>query len=307
MNEDEALLRFIDYLEGVKGYSEYTIISYKNDILEFKDFIHSEKMARDLLSIRNDRVPKNFLSYMSNKNYSNTTINRHLSSLRTFYDYLLKQSIVDDNYFKDIKGMKKPKRLPKVVKENDLVHLFDSIDKTTPLGFRNYVILEILYGCGIRVSELCNMQINQIDFNNETIKIHGKGAKERNVILFEPLKSDLKEYLNLYRKELLIKGHDLYERNVFLNKNGGPLTSRGVRVILDSIIKNTGETYRLSPHMLRHSFATSLLDNGADLRSVQELLGHESLSTTQIYTHVSLEKMKKEYMQSHPRALKKED
>ncbi|MCR5787317.1 MAG: tyrosine-type recombinase/integrase [Acholeplasmatales bacterium] len=304
MTEDEAIDLFCNYLLGVKNYSENTIKSYREDINDFKEFIHEEKMARDILSIRNDRAPNNFKSSLRYKKISISSIDRKLSSLRTFYKYLVKENIVTDNFFTNVETIKKEKRLPHVVKEPELVELFNSIDVKTPLGFRNYVILEVLYGCGLRVSELCDMQISDINFSDSTIKIHGKGNKERIAVLFSELARDLKHYIMYERLVLIKRSSDIENRTVFLNKNGTSLTPRGVRVILDSLIKNAGDTYHLTPHMLRHSFATSMLDHGADLRSVQELLGHENLSTTQIYTHVSIEKMKQQYQEAFPRAKK---
>lgn len=306
MSDEEVIQKYLDYLLGIKNYSPNTIKSYKEDILDFQNFIRSEKMARDLLHIR-DRVANNFKSDLRRKNLSITSIDRKISSLHSFYKYLLKEELVDENYFDKVEAIKKEKRLPRILKEPELKHLFESIDVNTTLGFRNYILLEVLYGCGIRVSELCSMVISDINFSDSTIKIHGKGSKERLVIMFDDLAIDLKHYLKEERLALLRKSIDIDNRTVFLNKNGTSLTPRGVRVILNDIIKDAGETYHLTPHMLRHSFATSMLDHGADLRSVQELLGHESLSTTQIYTHVSLEKMKSEYMMSHPRALKKDE
>ncbi len=304
MTDNEALHNFLDYLFSLKNYSDYTIVSYKRDIEDFIEFVKGEKMAPSILRLRNNRPCKNYLIYMSNQGLASTSINRKLASLRTFYDYLVRQEIVEDNYFSNIESMKKPKRLPSLLKNDEIKNLLSSIDKTTPLGFRNYLIIEILYACGLRVSELCNLEIKQIDLKNETINIVGKGDKERIVVMYEGLEEDLKTYLSNYRITLLQKGNDKECRIVFLNNKGNPLTPRGVRVILNSIIQKMGETHKISPHMLRHSFATALLDNGADLRTVQELLGHENLSTTQIYTHVSVEKIKSEYALSHPRAKK---
>ena len=259
MTDDEALMNFVDYLSSVRNYSENTVISYKTDILEFSDFIKKKKMAPSLTRIMNPLPAKNYLIYMNSLKYSATTINRHLSSLRTFYDFLMKRHVVEKNFFEEIASIKKPKRLPEILKNKEIMDMMNSIDQKTPMGLRNYLIVSILYGCGLRVSEMCALEISNLDFSNETIHIHGKG---------------------------------------------GNLTPRGVRVILNTIIDKMGETYKITPHMLRHSFATALLDNGADLRSVQELLGHSNLSTTQIYTHVSVEKMKSEYMAAHPRAKK---
>ena len=263
-------------------------------------------MARDLIHIRN-KVASNYKVQLKTNKFSVNTINRKISSLTSFYEYLLKEGYVEKNYFDDVESLKKEKRLPHILKESELDYLFKSIDRSTPLGNRNYLILELLYGTGMRVSELCSLNISDLSFSDSTIKIYGKGDKERIVIMFDNLKDDLKNYINNDRLVLLRKSHDIDNRTLLLNKNGTSLTSRGVRIILNDIINKCGETYHITPHMLRHSFATSMLDHGADLRSVQELLGHESLSTTQIYTHVSIEQMKKEYMEAFPRALKKKD
>ncbi len=306
MTEEEAMTEFLDYLRDVKNYSNYTIISYQTDIHEFYEFIHSEKMAAGLLQIRNSRVCKNYISYLSGLNLASTSISRKLSSLRSFYEFLLKNGEVTLNYFDEVEAPKAPKRLPKMIKESEIEMLFQICDQNTPLGLRNYCILEVLYGCGLRVSELCGLKIKDIDFNELSIVVHGKGRKDRIVIMYEQMASDLRRYISTYRLDLLYLSKDQENRSVFLNKNGTTLTPRGVRVILNKLIRDCGETFHLSPHMLRHSFATALLNHGADLRSVQELLGHENLSTTQIYTHVTFENVKKSYELSHPRAQKKD-
>ena len=304
MTDDEALMNFVDYLSSVRNYSENTVISYKTDILEFSDFIKKKKMAPSLTRIMNPLPAKNYLIYMNSLKYSATTINRHLSSLRTFYDFLMKRHVVEKNFFEEIASIKKPKRLPEILKNKEIMDMMNSIDQKTPMGLRNYLIVSILYGCGLRVSEMCALEISNLDFSNETIHIHGKGDKDRIVIMYDELKEKLLKYISFERIELLKKGDNIESRYLSINNHGGNLTPRGVRVILNTIIDKMGETYKITPHMLRHSFATALLDNGADLRSVQELLGHSNLSTTQIYTHVSVEKMKGEYMAAHPRAKK---
>lgn len=304
MNDMEAIAKYIDYLANVKGYSSNTIVGYHKDIEEFLEFIKSERMAAGLLQIRNNRVCKNYISYLSSLKLASTSINRKLSSLRSFYDFLLRNGYANNNYFEEVEAPKAPKRLPKMIKESEIEMLFNVCDLNTPLGLRNYCILEVLYGCGLRVSELCNMQIKDIDFIEHTIIVHGKGSKDRVVIMFEDMANTLKRYISTYRLDLLYHSQKQDNRHVFLNKNGTTLTPRGVRVVLNKLINDCGETFHLSPHMLRHSFATALLNNGADLRSVQELLGHENLSTTQIYTHVSFENIRKSYELSHPRANK---
>lgn len=304
MTNDEAINEFINYLSNERGYSENTFISYKNDIEDFLSFIKTEKMARDLLHIMNSRICQNYISYMSREGLKSTSIHRHISSLSSFYDYLVKEEIVKENFFKDLDTPKIPKRLPKTIKENEIKMLFEICDLDNKLGYRNFCILGVLYGCGLRVSELCNMEIKDIDFNERLIRIHGKGNKDRDVIMYEELAQSLKHYISTFRVDLLYNSKDLNNRYVFLNKNGTKLTRVGVRKILDKMVSDCGETYHISPHMLRHSFATSLLDNGADIRSVQELLGHESLSTTQIYTEVSMDAKRKSYYLAHPRANK---
>ena len=304
MDDIKVIDEYITYLETIKNYSPNTLLSYKNDIMEFYNFVTTERMAPSIIKLRNGRACKNYLIHMSNQELSTTSINRKLSALRSFYSYLLKQKIIDKNYFEEIESIKQPKRLPSLLKVDEINNMLNSINKNTILGYRNYIILEMLYGCGLRVSELCDLEIKNIDFGNDTIKIKGKGDKERIVIMFDELKKDIRQYLTFQRTELLSRGNLKESRKLFINNHGGELTPRGVRTILDGIIDKMGETYKVTPHMLRHSFATALLDNGADLRTVQELLGHSNLSTTQIYTHVSVEKMKKEYMISHPRAKK---
>lgn len=304
MSDNELIEEFVNYLYSVKNYSVNTQQSYRNDLVEFLNFIKTEKMAAGLLKIRNERICKNYISYLSNQNLKSTSIHRKLSSLNSFYDYLVKQELIDVNYFKNVSSPKIPKRLPKMIKGEEIQMLFDICDLNNKLGYRNYCILGCLYGCGLRVSELCNMQIKDIDFIERVIKIHGKGSKERYVVMYEELSNMLKHYISTFRLDILYNGDNKEIRNVFLNKNGGKLSRVGVRKILDGLVKRCNETFHISPHMLRHSFATALLNNGADMRSVQELLGHESLSTTQIYTHVSFETIRSSYEIAHPRANK---
>ena len=312
MKEDEAILEFLNYLASVKNYSDNTIEAYKFDINEFKDFIHNERMAADLLKIRNKTICKNYISYLSNVEYdkinhlkySTTSIKRKISSLSSFYSYLEKEDLVDKNLFSDVVTPKKPKRLPKMIKNSEIEAMLEACDLENKLGYRNYCILLVLFTSGLRVSELCNLDIKDIDFNERTIKVRGKGSKDRIVILNEEVAPHLKEYISNFRNDILYNSKDLENRHVFLNKNGTTLTRVGVRKILDKIVADSGDTFHISPHMLRHSFATTLLNNGMDLRSVQELLGHENLSTTQIYTHVSYEEMQKVYSNAFPRSQK---
>ena len=305
MTDDELINDFINYLAAIKNYSSNTVEGYKNDVLDFKAFIVSEHMAPNLLRI-NNRVSKNYTSYLSKKDFASTTIRRHLSSLHTFYEYLLKEDLIKVNYFDTVEAPKVKKKLPQILDDNEINRLFDICDLDDKLGYRNYCILGTLYFCGLRVSELCSLDVKDLDFLERTINVHGKGDKTRIVIFSNELAACLKHYISTFRNDLLYNSKDLTNRALFLNKNGTRLTRVGVRKILESLVLQCGEYYHISPHMLRHSFATKLLNKGMDLRSVQELLGHENLSTTQIYTHVSFEKMAEEYNKAFSRA-KKDD
>ena len=217
---------------------------------------------------------------------------------------MLKEGKIEVNYFKEVENVKTPKKLPSFVDETDMKSILDSIDTNTDLGKRNRVLIELLYATGMRVSEVCNLEVNQINLYNNTIKVNGKGKKDRIVILYKGIAEQLKYYIDFTRSNLLSISKDSEERKVFINYKGGKLTPRGVRKIINNLIDHCAVNKHVSPHMIRHSFATSLLNNGADLRIVQELLGHENLQTTQIYTHVSNESMKSAFEKAFPRAKK---
>jgi integrase/recombinase XerC len=212
---------------------------------------------------------------------------------------LEREEMIDENPFIDVELPKQEKKLPKFIYPEEIEKVFQSIDQSTILGKRNYMILEFLYGTGVRVSELCNITLKDISMFDHTVIIHGKGRKDRIIPLHNRLVEGLNDYLLITRKELL-KGQE--NQFLFLNNKSTELTTRGVRMIVNKIIFESGESLKVSPHTLRHTFATHLLNNGADLRSVQELLGHAHLSSTQIYTKVSKEKLKESYLNAHPRA-----
>ncbi|MFA6843641.1 MAG: site-specific tyrosine recombinase/integron integrase [Bacilli bacterium] len=297
---NDCLSEFIDYIKIEKNYSEYTVLNYQNDILEFKNYLLSEGFG-DLLN-SNHNAGRYYLSYLNQKKYKTRTVARKLSSLRSFFKYAEREGELLVNPMENVTAPKLDRVLPKFLYVEEIEKLFDSINYDTVLGARNYAILEFLYGTGIRVSELCSIKIDDIDYINRQIIILGKGNKERYLPLHHLIIEALNDYTMSSRINLLSKAKGNDTKILFLNHHGGPLTPRGVRVILNNIVKNASENFHISPHMLRHSFATHLLDNGADLVSVQELLGHENLSTTQIYTHVSKEKIKKEYMDKFPKA-----
>lgn len=296
---------FISYLTNEKHYSKHTIESYQRDILDFELFITKEELASDLLSVRRERLGRHFISHLDEQGLSKKTIARKISALRSFYHYMLERGDIDVNVFQELDVPKLPKKLPSIIDDDEIAMLFKSIDQTTPLGYRNYLIFDLLYSCGLRASELIEMETKDIQLGSEQILIHGKGAKDRYVPLHDKLIEEIRHYLTYTRPVLLSKGHDVSNKQVFLNYRGGPLTVRGLQLILKKIIKDSGETFKIHPHMLRHAFATTLINHGADLRVVQELLGHSHLKSTQIYTHVSSEKIRESYREKHPRMVKK--
>lgn len=286
---------FLEYLKVIKKHSKNTIISYKSDILEFSKF-----MNNNLLNISKNDV-FNYLNSLYTLNIAKSSISRKLSSLRMFYNYLYKLNIIETNCFLLIGNPKKEMSLPKYIKEDNIDSMFKIPDTRTPYGQRNLLIMQMLYATGLRVSELINIQLKDLNISDRTIKIIGKGSKERIVVFGVHTKKALTDYLTSGRKILNSKESEY----LFLNKDGNKLSTRYIRIILNNVIKKTSLDISVSPHMLRHTFATNMLNNGADLVSVRDLLGHESLDTTSIYTHVSDDLIKEVYNLAHPRAHKK--
>lgn len=300
ITDQEIISNYKKYLEVERGYSIYTLQNYLNDIDEFVSFLNSNKYSGIINCSLN--IARYYLIFLNKNKYKETTISRKLSSLRGLYRFMVREGYVDNNIFNEVSSPKKDKLLPKQLYVDEIEAMFDSIDCKTVIGRRNYCILEMLYDTGIRVSELCSLELSDIDFSQNYIIILGKGNKERTVPLCDSLKAALEDYIYYSRNELLAKSKENITNKLFLNHRGTPLTTRGVRVVLEEITDNTGEAIKVHPHMIRHSFATHLLNNGADLRSVQNLLGHANLSTTQIYTHVSKERLISEYQKYHPHA-----
>lgn len=296
----QQLDKYIDYLRYEKNYSDYTINSYKSDILEYFDYLKKENLEYDKIEYGDLRF---YLMYLKDgKDDLNSSIDRKLSSLRGFYNYLALNGIVSNNVFSLISGLKKDKKLPRYFEYNELEELFNVPDLRMPLGQRDRLILEMLYGTGVRVGELVNIKLGDIDLSRKMILILGKGNKEREVTYGDYCE----EALRLYLSDGYQKINKYNEPYLFLNNNGHQVSERGVRYVLDQIIKKTSINKSISPHVLRHSFATHLLNEGCDLLTVQKLLGHESISATQIYTHVSSDRLKEVYYKSFPRA-KKDD
>lgn len=282
---------FIKYLKVEKKASEYTIKSYTDDLLELYDY------TNDLLDIT-PTIVEQYLEYLYSRGIKRNSISRKLSSLRSFYQYLLNEKLVMNNYFKEVSNPKKTASLPKYAKNDDLEKLFQCFDKKTSLGQRNALILEILYATGIRVSELVNIKLNDINTYDRTIKILGKGRKERIVIYGSYCEDSLNLYLSDGRTKLLKSKNDY----LLLNKNGTKISTRYIRQVINDAVRKCEVDYKISPHTLRHTFATDMLNAGADLMTVKELLGHSSINTTSIYTHITSEQIKKVYNFAHPRS-----
>ena len=296
---NKELESYLEYLKYQKNYSDYTITSYCEDIIEFLDYASRESLNFKDIEYSDIRF---FLMYLKDDRCdNNSSICRKLSSLRGFYKYMANEGIVKTNVFSLVNGPKKSKKLPRYFEYNELEEMFLVPDKSTPLGQRDLLLLEMLYATGVRVGELVSIKVSDIDFGSRNILILGKGNKERYVTYGEYCEDALNLYLGDGYNTLNTKKSDY----LFLNNNGGELSERGVRYILDQIIKKTGINKNISPHMIRHSFATHLLNEGCDLLTVQKLLGHESIKATQIYTHVTTDRLKEVYYNSFPRAKEK--
>ncbi len=289
------LSEYLEYLKYQKNYSDETIHSYSIDIEEFLDYINSECI--NICEVGYD-VVKAWLIHLDEKKNKSTTVSRKISSLRGFYKYLINNKVIDSNPFSLVSLPKKERHLPRFFYYNELEEMFQVPKLNTALGQRDRLLLEMLYATGVRVSELVNIKVS--DINGEGIKVLGKGNKERIVEFGDYAESILELYLNEGYKSLNVKKSEY----LFLNNRGGKLTTRGVRYILDNIINKTTIDKKISPHMLRHTFATHLLNEGCDLLTVQELLGHESLTATSIYTHITNDRLKEVYFKCHPRAKK---
>lgn len=240
-----------------------------------------------------------FIQYLAQKKDKRSTQSRKISTLRSFYRFLNKRNIIPVNPVELISLRGDHKNLPEFLYSDEMVKVLKSISTTTPLGLRNMALLELFYATGMRVSEIANLKLEQIDFELNLILVHGKGNKDRYVAFGEEAKTALNNYLVEARKKLLL--HKTDYGYVFLNSNGNRITSRGLEYIIKNIFLNAGVSASVHPHMLRHTFATQMLNNGADLRTVQELLGHESISTTQIYTHVTKQHLCDIYHKYFPR------
>lgn len=281
--------KYEDYLKYELNYSENTIKDYIFNIGKYYEYLKEHNI--DYKKISKEEIIE-MLKYFDEQKLTNRSIANHLSSLRNYYDYLVDQKIIKTNIFKIINNPKLDKKLPNFLSYEDMRQILDSIDDKAELDIRNKLIIELFYATGVRVSELVNIKINDIDMNNKTIRIFGKGRKERIVYFGDYAKDAISNYLSIrsYTSEYLV-----------LNSKGSKITTRGIEKIVDKIAQKASVNNNVTPHTFRHTFATHLINNGSDIKSVQELLGHESLSATEVYTHITSEFLKSEYLKNMPR------
>ena len=297
-----ALNRFLSYMIAQRNASPYTIRNYRQEITQFMDYLRHQEQAPDWGAV--DRhVVRRYLAYLGQADYAKASIARKLTEVRSFYKWMLREGLVLENPLDAVSSPKVEKRLPVFLTVEETAKLLAAPDTATPQGQRDRAILEMLYAAGVRVSELAGLDIGSVDRAQREVRVWGKGSKERIVVVGEPAVRTLTTYLNDGRLRLL-KG-DRAVGALFLNRSGTRLSTRSVQKILDKYTKVAGLDKEVTPHVLRHTFATHLLDGGADLRTVQELLGHEHLSTTQIYTHVTQTRAQEVYQAAHPRARKR--
>jgi integrase/recombinase XerC len=307
--------QFLDYLKLEKHFSDYTVKSYGADLIQFGQFLageigqsHATPQPAELASLSIDEkltrceplTVREFLAYLYAQNYTKSTTARKLATLRSFYKYLIRRGTVSLNPLSTIRTPKQEKRLPKCLDLEQVQKLLDAPGDADLLSARDKAMLEVLYSSGIRVSELVELEVADIDLQEGVLRVRGKGRKDRLTPIGSQAIKALQRYFEL--RALDTKSQSYQGGRVFLNKHGESLSTRSVRRKLDKYLVAAGLDPGISPHTLRHSFATHLLNNGADLRSVQELLGHQSLSTTQVYTHLTTSRMKQVYDEAHPRA-----
>ena len=294
--------KYINYLEAERNASPYTVRNYTTDLLDFFQFLRDKEI--DSLKEVDRHVFRDYLSHLMEKGFVKASIARKLSAIRSFYRYLLREKIISVSPVATTSSPKLDRRLPSFLTQEEINRLLEAPDLSTPQGLRDRALLELLYASGLRVSELVSLNLEQVNLDTNEVRVWGKGSKERIVLMGQPAARALTAYLTQGRPELLgEKGGNA----LFLNRYGKRIIERRVQRILEKYTNIAGIGKRVYPHMLRHTFATHLLDGGADLRVVQELLGHASLSSTQIYTHVSKSQAKKVYLSAHPMAQEKDN
>jgi len=293
----EVFKKYMDYLQVERNASPYTVRNYTDALMKFFDYLK----GRNITSLKdvNKQTLRDYLSHLIENGYAKSSIARRLSAIRSFYRYLMREEMIAVSPAATTVSPRLDKRLPSFLTVEEVKRLIESPDLSKPQGRRDRALLEILYASGLRISELVNLDVEQVNLDNNEIRVWGKGSKERLVLIGKPAHQALTDYLERGRPELLAKKKS---EALFLNRYGGRLPARRVQKILDKYARNIDK--KVHPHMLRHTFATHLLDGGADLKVVQELLGHADLSSTQIYTHVTQSRARKIYLSAHPLAKK---
>lgn len=299
-NSKQDLENFKSYLLVEKNFSKHTVKAYYSDILSYLIWLDDTECKNV-----NFTKMREYLHFIQKFNYKKTTVARKIASIRTFYKYLFRERKVENNPAENLISPKRPKSLPKFLSMNEVEQILSNINIDTPAGYRNRAILELLWASGMRVSELSGLNFGNLNLENNEITVFGKGSKERIILITDRAKSYLQGYID-YARSMIAKGYTLEPITdttpVFINKTGYRLQTRMIRNVINEIVEKIELPKKVTPHMFRHSFATHLIENGADLRVVQELLGHASISNTQIYTHISMQHMKEVYNETHPRA-----
>jgi len=291
--------KYINYLEVERNVSPYTVRNYSTDLLDFFHFLRTNGIGS--LKEVDKHTLRDYLAHLIEQGFVKASIARKLSAIRSFYRYLLREEIISTSPVATTFSPKLDKRLPSFLTMEEMLRLLEAPDLSTPQGQRDRALMELLYASGLRVSELVNLNVEPVNLDSREIRVLGKGSKERLVLMGEPAAMALSAYLSQGRHELLGKKRS---DALFLNRYGERLPERRVQRILQKYASIAGIDKGVHPHMLRHTFATHLLDGGADLRVVQELLGHASLSSTQIYTHITKTQARKVYLSAHPMAQK---
>jgi integrase/recombinase XerC len=295
----EELKGYRTYLQAERNVSPYTVRNYERDVDGFLQFLEEEGVPS--LAEVDRHILRRYLGWLLEQGYVKASIARKLSALRSFYRYLVQQSKVATDALASISSPKPEKHLPSFLTEQEVNQLLATPDTASPLGQRDRALLELLYSSGLRVSEIVGLDVEQVDLKHREVRVRGKGSKERIALMGVPAITAIQDYVNRGRPELLGKQ---ITRALFINRSGERLAQRGVQLTIKKYAKQMGLEKRAFPHLLRHTFATHLLDGGADLRVVQELLGHANLSTTQVYTHVTQSQARRVYVAAHPRAKK---
>ncbi len=297
MNDNELVDRFINYILSEKGLSKNTAESYNRDLIKFLNFLEKHG-NREVISVTREDILL-FLGELLEEGKKPRSVSRALVSIRVFYRYLISQGLVKKNPAALIEGMKIKKELPRVMSYSDIMKIINIIKPDDASGLRDLAMIELLYATGIRVSELVNLKLGDVDLNVGYLRVLGKGTKERIVPVGEYARKRVKEYLDIARPRLLGKR---ISEHLFITRFGTKFTRQGFWLMVKNYARLAGVKVNVTPHVFRHSFATHLLERGADLRTLQTMLGHSDISTTQVYTHVSSEQLKRVYKRSHPRA-----